>query len=825
MLWARRFWLKLQSLFRRKRNAQQLDDEIQFHLEQQILENIAAGMSREEARYAAMRTFGNPTVLKEEARDTWGWIGLEQMGQSLRLSVRALARTPGFALAAIFIIALGIGAPTALFTVVRSVLLRPLPFKEPQRLVRLYEHSADDKFPYNVVSGGVFAEWKRQNHGFSDLAILKTEREYNLSGSGGQLPERVAAGMCSWNLFPMLGVAPALGRNFTAADDQPSSNATVILSWGLWKRRFGSDPALLNQTIRLDAKPYTAELSVIVRGLHDQHLDNPLVGKAAHSRPLLESMVGDVKTALYVLLGATGCLLLIACLNVVSLLVARGATRQKELAIRAALGGSRWRLLGEHLTESTLLACAGGMVGLLFAYTTIQWLVATRPDMSRVEAVRMDGIVAVFTFALVFFCALFAGVTSSFSLTTNQLLSSLQESSRSHSAGHARLGLRKGLLSVEVCLTVVLLIASGLLLKSYEQIRSSKLGCMTKNVLTMSFKLPEAQYSKPVQRVSFWERVLQRVRNLPGVRAAGLIYYGVPGDGYGGDGGFTIAEHPPLPQGQYAIQRWADPGYFSALGIPFLSGRTFRENQRLDKANEVIISASFARKYFGSEDPIGKHLLRFGRESYQVVGIVGDTRYLIVEEPEPMTYFPLYSGTRLAATLAVRADGNVVEFALPIQKIVQQLDAELPVADILTMDQIIRRSTTDVNFDATLLLAFAALSLVLAAVGLFGVVAYIGTQRTTEIGVRIALGAQRGEVFRLMIWHGLRPAAMGLAIGLVGGAAAARIIRTLLHGVHPLDAPVFAAVTITLLAVAGAACVLPAWRASRLDPMQALRSE
>src|SRR6059058_4854037 len=398
MVWARRCWIRLQGLLLRGRNAQQLHDEMQFHLEQQIAENLGAGMSREEARYAAMRTFGNPTVLKEEARDTWGWIGLEQMGQSLRLSVRALARTPGFALAAIFIIALGIGAPTALFTVVRSVLLRPLPFKEPQRLVRLYEHSADDKFPYNVVSGGVFAEWKRQNHGFSDLAILKTEREYNLSGSGGQLPERVAAGMCSWNLFPMLGVAPALGRNFTAADDQPSSNATVILSWGLWKRRFGSDPALLNQTIRLDAKPYTVlgilppwfaypdqtvqlwtpiyheESPELMQALDDQHLDNPLVGKAAHSRPLLESMVGDVKTALYVLLGATGCLLLIACLNVVSLLVARGATRQKELAIRAALGGSRWRLLGEHLTESTLLACAGGMVGLLFAYTTIQWL-------------------------------------------------------------------------------------------------------------------------------------------------------------------------------------------------------------------------------------------------------------------------------------------------------------------------------------------------------------------------------------------------------------------------------------------------------------------
>jgi predicted permease len=362
---------------------------------------------------------------------------------------------------------MGIGTNVALFTVVRSVLLKPLPFKEPARLIRLYEHSSDDRFPYNSVAGGIFAEWKKQSHTFSDLAILSSTVEYNLSGAGGQLPERVRAVDCSWNLFSALGLEPALGRTFTAADDRPSANATAVLSWGLWKRRFGGDPSILNRTIRIDARPYTvigvmpawfaypeqsvqlwtpiyheesaaemqaldshdfvaigrltpgvtesegrAELSLIVRRLHDQHLDNPFVGKAVNTRPLLEDMVGDIKTPLYVLLAATGCVLLIACLNVANLLVARAAARRKEIAIRAALGGSRRRLLGEHLTESLALSAAGGGAGVLLAYAVIKWFVGTRQDMSRVEAIHMDGAVVAFALSLILLCGVFAGVVS-----------------------------------------------------------------------------------------------------------------------------------------------------------------------------------------------------------------------------------------------------------------------------------------------------------------------------------------------------------------------------------------------------------------------------
>jgi predicted permease len=881
MRWLEKIRIRSQMLFHRRRESQRLDAELAFHLEQQIAENVARGMSSEEAGYAARRAFGNTMLLREQARDTWSWTTLELLLQNLRISMRTLARAPAFAFVSILVIAIGIGANLALFTVVRSVLMKPLPFEDPERLVRLYEHSADDKFPYNEVAGGIFTEWKKQSHGFSDLAIVLSWPQYNLSGTRGQLPERVRAAFCSWNLLPALGVEPALGRGFTAADDQPSANATAILSWGMWKRRFGGDPTILNQTIHLDGKPYTvigimpswfaypeqsvqlwtpvyheqfpdrweqldahmfvvigrlkpgmtaaeatSELSLIVRRLHEQHLDNPFISKAAQSRPLLDDLVRDVKTPLYVLLAATGCLLLIACLNVASLFVARGAARRRELAIRTALGSNRWRLLGEQLTESCILSAAGGAVGLLMAYAVIQWFVSMRRDMSRVEAIHMDASILAFAVGLIFVCALFAGMTSAFSINSDQVLPSLQESSRSHSTGPARVRLRKWLLSIEVALTVVLLIGAGLLLKSYQRLRSSDLGCITQNVLKMNISLPDARYGQPAQRLNFFDNLLARVRSLPGVQAAGLVSL-VPGQGYYGDNGFAIAEHPPLPvgQSQYAVVGWADPGYFAALGIPLLRGQTFDANQRLDRATKVIVSESFARLYFPDEDPLGKHLLTLGQKSYEIIGVVGDTRYLVAKPPEPMMYFPLYKGIESGATLAVRGIRDAASFALPIQELVQQLDPELPVSDILTMDQMIGKSTLDASFDAMLVLAFAVLSLVLAAVGLFGVLSYIIAQRTSEIGIRIALGAQRENVLKLVLLDGLRPAFFGLAFGIAGGIAAAQLIRSMLYGTGPLDPAVFLTVTAILLLVAAAACLIPAWRASRLDPMVALRTE
>ncbi|HLK68595.1 MAG TPA: ABC transporter permease [Bryobacteraceae bacterium] len=882
MLWLEKIRVCVQMLFNRGREIERLDTEIHFHLEQMIADNIAAGMSPAEARAAALRAFRNPALLGEQARETWTWTKLELAVRDLQRSIRTLARTPGFAALAIVVLALGVGANVALFTVARSVLWKPLPFRDPQRLIRFYEVSSDDKFPYNSVAGGIFAEWRKHSHAFSDLAILADwPSGYNLSSAGGQLPERVRATKCSWTLFPTLGVQPALGRTFTAADDQLSANATVVLSWAFWQRRFGGDPAILNQTIKLHGSPYTVigvmppwfaypnqsiqlwtplyheappewieapdshdfiaigrlkpgvgekqaatELSLIVRRVHDQHLDNPFVSKAANTRPLLEDIAGDFKRPIYILLAATVCVLLIACLNLANLLVARAAARKRELAIRTAIGGSRRRLVSGQFLECLLLSAAGGALGLLLASAAVRWLVSVRPDVSRMEAVHIDSIVVAFTLALVLLCTIFSGAISSLSASGGNILAALQESSRSSTGGPARTNLRKILLSMEVGITVVLLIAAGLLLKSYGALRLTKIGCLTQNVLTMRFSLPETLYARPAQRAAFFENLLVAVRSLPGLQAAGLTT-SVPGRGYPGDNGFVIPGRPLLPAGQlqYAIRIHVDPGYFAALGIPILRGQAFGPDARLEHATKTIVSDAFVRRYFPNEDPLGKHLITLGEKTFEIVGVAADTRYQVNEPVEPIMYFPLYSGSESAATLAVRSTGDVSLFALTIQRTIARFDPDLAVSDILTMNQLIGESTIEARFDATLLLAFASLSLTLAAVGLFGVLSYIVAQRTTEIGVRIALGAPRETVFRLVLFDGLRPALAGFAVGIIASTGAAHLIQSMLFGVRPFDPSVFLAITAVLLAASAAACAIPAWRASHLDPISALRSE
>jgi putative ABC transport system permease protein len=866
----------------KKRDAD-LERELRSDLELEEEEQREGGISGEEARYAALRAFGNPALIREQTRAVWSWNWLESLARDLRFSLRTLRRTPGFTVIAILVMGLGIGANVALFTVVRGVLLKPLPFQDPDRLVMLYEwglHENDAK-GYTMVSGGMYAEWKKQNQSFSSLALARGSR-VGLSGSAGQLPEKLASAEFSWDLLRMLGVQPALGRDFAQADDSPAASATVLLSWGLWKRRFSGDPAILNQTMYLDAQPYTvigimpawfdfpdpstqlwtsvyhdrpeeqmtsfskhmfrvvgrlkpgvsaaqgeADLSLISRRIHDAHLNEPFVFRSASNRPLLDYVVGDIKKPLYVLLEATCCLLLIACLNVANLLVARAAARRKELAIRTALGGGWLRLIRERLLESLLLSAAGGALGLVLATAALAWLERTRTDMSRVESIHIDAVVAAFTVGIIALCALFSGLIAAFSTGDRHILGALHQASRSVSGGSARATLRKVLLALEVGLTVVLLIGAGLLLKSYQRLRSADMGCITQNVLTMHLGLPDARYATPAQRANFFDALLERVRAVPGVDAAGFVTV-APGQGYFGDWGFTIVEHPPLPQGSSldAMNRWADPKYFAVMGIPIVRGRTFDSGKRLDAANEVIISQSFANQYFPGEDPIGKHIkIMLEHRIAEVVGIVGDTRYIIGEKQQPMMYFPLAAGVETVGTLVIRSSHDVERYALPVERIVAAMDSDLPVSDILTMNQLLGKHTFDQSFNATLLTAFATLSLLLAAVGLFGVMSYIAAQRTTEIGIRIALGAKREHLMRKMLLDGMRPAIFGLAVGLAASLEAARLMRDLLYEIKPLDPAVFAAVAATLLSVAAFACFVPAWRASRLDPMQALRSE
>lgn len=882
MAWARRFWLRLQTLFRRYRIAQQLDAEIQFHLDQQIAENMASGMSPEQARRAALRVFGNPTVLKEETRDTWGWIWLEQLARDLRHSLRSLSRARGFTLVTVVVMALGIGANTAIFTVIRSVLLKPLPFKDPDRLVMLYERSPDGKHPINPVAGGIFQQWQKQASSFQQMTLLGGSG-YNLSGAAGQLPEQLEGTKCSWNLFPTLGVQPAYGRGFTESDDNPDASATVVLSWGLWTRRFGGDPSILDRDIFLDDQRWTVigimpawfsypssvtqvwtpvrhetrpavmdslnnhqfrvvarlrpgatmtqallEADAIEKRLNAEH-PHTFIGQGANIVPLLDEVVSGYKTPLYMLMAAIACFFLIACLNLTNLFVARSAARRKELAVRIALGGGRWRLVREQMAESFLLALSGGILGVTVSYAAVQWLIRVRKDIPRVDGIHVDVWVLCFAAGITLLSAFGAGLLPTLGATSNRLLATLQEASRSYSGGQTKAQVRKILLSLEVGLTVVLLIAAGLLLKSYQRLRSSNLGCATENILTLRINLPKPRYAQAERRTPFFERAIADVRSLPGVQAAGMVT-SVPGQGYFSDDVFRIVEHPPLPygQGQIAIKHGADVGYFAAMQIPLLRGRTFTEAERLDRATSVVISELFAKNFFPNEDPIGKHLrvnLTNREIEYEIVGIVGDTRFVINRPVEPIMYFPMSSGIFGRATIVVRSKQDPTALALPIQKLIARTDPDLPVSDVLTMEQLIGRATINASFNANLVLGFAALSLLLASVGFYGVLSYLVTQRTGEIGIRVALGAQRREVLRLVLADGLRPASLGLILGLAGGSAAGKMIRNLLYGVQPLDATVFSTVALVLLVVAAGACLLPAWRASRLDPVQALRNE
>ena len=887
MRWFDRLRMKARTLFGRGAQGARLDAELEFHLERQIAENLAAGMSADEARFAALRAFGNPGLLREQTRLTWSWGALESLGHDVRYGVRTLLRAPGFAWMAIVVMALGIGANVALFTVVRSLLLKPLPYKDSEQLVTLYEADSHHKGAHRhlPVDFGSFAIWQSAVRDRADLTVVSPFQDYNVSSEGGRLPEKIRAAWSTWDFFPVLGVTPALGRSFTAQDDRPDAAATVMLTHGFWMRRYSGDAAIVGKTIWLDAKPYTVigvlpasfmfssafggntvqvwtpvrheappwlittfqdhEFLVVGRLRHGTTLPmlvgqldalqkqiqrshaNPTVHDGAAGHSTLDDAVETYKTPLYALLAATGCVLLIACMNVASLLVARASARSKDQAIRAALGGGRLRLMRERLIESLLLSGCGGVLGLLLAWAALQWLVHARGDMNRVEAIQIDGVVAVFTAGIIALCTLFAGSIAALSSTGKDVLSVLQESSRAHSGGRARAQLRRFLLALQVGLTVVLLVGAGLLLKSYQHLRSSDLGVPVDNVLTMQLDLPDARYKQPEQQAAFFEHLIEHVRAVPGVQRAALVST-APGEGWNGDQTMIVVEHPPVAMTEMpdVAVRGADPGYFAAIQLPLMRGRIFTSDERLERDHVVVLSQLAARALFKDEDPLGKHIKSTtGTTTYEVIGVVGDTRWSVNEPPMATLYWPIYGNGYTFATIVVRSERNVEALALPVQKVVSAMDSDLPVSDVMTLRQAIGKSTVDSQFDSLLVLSFAAIALVLAATGLYGVLAYLVTQRTSEIGIRIALGAPRETVMRLILVDGLRPALFGLMVGLVASVGVVRQIQSMLYETKPLDPAVFGAVTAMLLLVAVLACMAPAWRASRLDPMQALRTE
>jgi putative ABC transport system permease protein len=882
-------WLRF---FRRKRSDAELQDEIETFLTEETADNEARGMSPGEAWRQARVKFGNAQRVRESLWTQNSPLLLTHVGHDVKYAFRTLSRTPGFSIIAVAVMALCIGAATSLFTIVRSVLLRPLPFRDPDHLVMLYEHHREAEastggFIYNPVAPADFYDWRSKTHGFEDMAIMRYAG-YSLTGERGELPESIRAAAGSWNLFQLLGARPALGRTFSESEDRPG-NTVVMLSWSVFQRRFAGDAKIVGRQVHLDGRPYTvvgvlpswftypdvgiqlwvpyqanstpeflqhhdyhqsqvvarlrpgvslasalAQVGAVQYQLHLQYPHDP-VNEDVAPRSLNEDLAGNVKKPLELMLCAVGCMLLIGCLNVSNLLVARGAARQKEVAIRSALGAQRATLIREQLTESLLICAAGGLGGILLSVLATKFLAHAWRDLPTAQSIHLDGTVIAFACVLMFAAALIAGLLPALSTTGKNMLKALQTSARTGSSSVSRTALRKSLLTIEIGITVVLLVAAGLLLKSFLRLRSADVGCVTENTLTLQYSLPEKKYNTPEKVNAFNEALLEQVRSIPGVRAAALGNT-LPAAGYWGDFVFTVKEHPPLKVGEdlpEGLARWADPGYFSALGIPLANGRFFTNDERVARSYKVIVSHQLVQQYFPGDDPIGKHLrvpahahaAAPGDADYEIVGVVGDTLYQIGKAPKATMYFPILEGGGNSDMLAVRTESEPLQLSVPVQKQIASLDPELPVSDVLTMNQVIGESLVNASLSATLVLAFAILSLLLASVGLYGVLSYLTAQRTTELGIRMALGAQRGQVLQLMLVDGLRPALLGLGFGLAVSVVATRVLQSLLFGTKPLDPVVLSGVIATLLAVAVLACLAPAWRASRLDPMQALRTE
>jgi predicted permease len=870
-----------------KKRVSDLERELRSDLNLEEEEQRELGLSPEAARYAARRAFGNPTLIREHTRATWHWSWPEQMVRDLKYGARTLLRSPGFSLISVLVMALSIGATTSLFTMVRAVLLRPLPFRDSGKLLVLHEHFRQNTVGdgFNAVAPGDYRDWRCQSRGFEDMAVM---RGYGgiLSGVHSELPEVVQSAGGSANLFPPIGVAPAFGRIFTEAEDQPQGERVVLLTWSLFQRRFAGDPSIIGKQVHLDTTPTTVvgvlpswfsypdariqfwipyaqtfspedyamhdghqslvvarlkpgvsaesatrEVSALQYRIHLANASKP-VAEGVWFRPMIDDLVRNVRTPLLVLLGAVGCMLLIACLNLTNLLVARAAARRREVAIRGALGGSRFVLIREQLTESLLICLAGGGLGLLLSLASTYWVAAHWRNLPRADSVHVDGWVLTFASGLVLAAALLAGLVPAISYTGKGLLTGLREPSRLVGGSASRARLRKTMLTAEIALTVMLLISAGLLFKSFVHLRTADLGCLVDHVITMKFGLPEIQYDTRDKVVLFHQSLLERVRRLPGVRGAALVST-APGTGPLSDRVFTILERPaPSYTTQYvAATLTADPQYFSVMQIPLMRGRVFTEHERLGNDHYVVVSKLFVDRFLPGDAPVGKHvriLWDSNPETYEILGEVGDTVSDVTGPAQAIMYFPILSGIpdrTTEATILAYTSVDPLAMSIPIQRQISALEPELPVYNALTMDQILGKTSASQGFAANLVLAFAALSLLLAAVGLYGVLSYLVTQRVSEIGIRIALGAQRGRVFRLVLFDGLRPALLGLILGLAASAGATQLIRSMLYGTEPYAPAVVTAVILTLLLIASIACIFPAWRASRLDPMQALRTE
>jgi putative ABC transport system permease protein len=882
MRWLYKLPLRLRSLFERGRVEQELSDELRFHLEKLVEKNTAQGMTPLEARYAALRELGGVEQIKEECRDMRRVNYIENLLQDVRYGLRMLAKNPGFTAVAVLTLALGTGANTAIFSVVNTVLLRPLPYKDANRLVTVWGRDRARGFTTDFVSPLDFADWRAQNRVFQSMAA-STDVVYTLTGVGE--PELLIAYSFSADFFHVLGVPPLVGRTFLPEEEQPGKNNVTVLSYSLWQSRFGGKRDLVGKSIRLDGAPYTvvgimppgfqhppltqlwtpltvvkeatndrayrylrvmarlkpgvsiqqaqAEMNTIARRLALAYPKTNKDEDAANIIGLRQMISGDIRPALLVLACAVGLVLLIACANVANLLLARAAGRQKEVAVRAALGASRSRLIRQLLTESVLLGLASGGLGLLLAYSSVGALLAMFPptlfniNIPHLEKIPIDGWVLGFALAVSLLTGVVFGLVPALQAGRVNTNESLKESSRGLAGSAQSRRFRNALVAAEVAVSVMLLAAAGLTLKSFVHLLGGNLGFNTRNVLTLRVMLPSYRYKADAQQVAFSNQALERIRSLPGVKSAGTVTF-LPLSGWLGTRQVSIVgQMASQTQPPNAVWSSVTPDYFQALSIPLLKGRYFTDQDRQGAPAVAIVSKSLAEQLASNADLVGKQVNAEGvKGALEVVGVVGDVHQLgITSEMTSEIYLPFSQLPAPIICLAVRTASAPASLAKPAQRAIWAVDKDQSIGYIMRMDELASESLAPQRVVTLLLGGFAAMALTLAAVGIYTVVAYAATQRTHEIGIRMALGACATHIFRLVVGEGLGLALGGVALGLAGSFALMRFLSSLLYGVSPSDPAVFLAVSALLAGVALLASFIPARRAMKVDPMVALRYE
>jgi putative ABC transport system permease protein len=810
---------------------------------------------------------------------------MDDIFQDIRYAIRLCLRTPGFTAIAVLALALGIGANTAIFTIVNAVLLEPLPFRDPGRLVVMWETNARRSGRPNTIAPANFIRWRERATAFERTAPFYDYRT-NLTGAGA--PEEVIGMDVTPDFFPTLGVTPLVGRAFTDDEGPEGRDALAVLSYGLWQRRFAGDPGVVGRIIQLNSRSVTvvgvmppdmrlfikrwsltgkpadlwmpfafteasrqprgrymsaiarlkpgvsiteaqSQMDTIASGL-TREFPAFNTGWGALLVPMHRELSGDLRPALLVLTGAVGFVLLIACANVANLLLARGATRQREMAIRSALGAGRIRVIRQLLTESLVLCLIGGGLGLLVAQWGLELLLAIGPaSLGDVGPVHLSYPVLGFTAAVSIATAIVCGFAPAFEGARGSVQDALKDGARQIGASVRHRRIRHAFVVGEIALAVVLLVGAGLMIRSFGTLRGVNPGFDARNVLTARVTIPTRRYPDEARRIDFFAKLVARVSEIPGVENAGAVSY-LPLAGPGAGTNFSIVgQPPPLPgQSPGTDVSVCDNGYFSAMKVPLLRGRLFTDREMREKSNVVIINDTLARRYFPGVDPLGKSLvinMTLPNVPTEIIGVVGDVKFSgLAAETNPMTYWPHPQLPYSAMTLTVRTASEPAAFAPLVEREVRALDKEQPVADVRTMDQWLTRTLSQARFNSTLLTTFAGLALALAAIGIYGVMSYSVSQRTSEIGVRLALGAEAHDILAMVVGHAIKLAALGLGIGVVLALALSRTLTSLLFETAGTDPLTFTAVVTVLALVAVAASYFPARRASRIPPVDALRA-